>query len=339
MLSKVNYLKITKIVAETTEAKTYFFRPRQKFSYRAGQFIDLYFSHDDTSRRRSYSLSSNPEDRQYSVTIKRVTDGRFSNLMADRILVGNHLAFAGPFGEFTDPVPEASGQPLIAFAAGSGITPIYSIMKSRLNRGKANLLLCYSNQNDETTIFQRSLVNLTQKDGLDLISFDKSKGNRLYPGAIEELVQTRESFVRNAYFLICGPVSYRVMIQDTLSRLGIEKNRIHFESFGDVARVGQSVKSLNKIAKKPLPKDARAASIRFATQTGTKVVESFKGESLLDAGLRAGVPIMHSCKSGICGLCKLTCNGGSLVDEDGTNASGEFLSCRMFPSTSEVNIG
>jgi len=338
MLSKVNYLKITKVITETTEAKTFFFRPREKFSYRAGQFIDLHFSHEDSSRKRSYSLSSSPEDREYSITVKRVPDGRFSSLLVDRIVVGNQLAFAGPFGEFTDPTPEPSDQPLIGFAAGSGITPIYSIMKSRLSRGKANLVLFYSNQNTETTIFRKSLANLTQKNCLDLISFDKSKGNRLSPEAIEELVQTRESFVSSAYFLICGPVAYRMMIQDTLSRLGIETNRIHFESFGDGARVAQSVTSPNKIARKPLPKDARAASIRFATQTGTKIVESFKGESILDAGLRAGVPIMHSCKSGICRLCKLKCNGGSLVDEDGSQVSGEFLSCRTFPSTSQVSV-
>lgn len=150
-----NKIKIIKIKRETALAKTFFFESVDPgINYRAGQFLTILFSTPFGEKRRSYSFSSSPGvDSIMSITVKRMDNGEFSRYMIDSVEEGDTLTTVQPAGFFTLPAEDFYGKTFVFFAAGSGITPCFSLIKSLLSQWRNRVVLIYSNGSPNDTIF------------------------------------------------------------------------------------------------------------------------------------------------------------------------------------------
>ena len=185
-------LKIEAIKWESKDTATFFLSEisGRKIRYNAGQFITLVFNHHDEEIRRSYSLSSSPDEDFLAVTIKRITNGEISRFMLTKLKPGDVLHAVEPAGRFllTDFI---GPKDIFYFAAGSGITPIFAQLKYVLSRpGNSRMVLIYSSQNASSILFREQLMNwLRAHPGrLKIIHLLSSEGNRLNNITVEELV-------------------------------------------------------------------------------------------------------------------------------------------------------
>ncbi|MGY4538646.1 ferredoxin-NADP reductase [Mucilaginibacter sp. UYNi724] len=304
--------------------------------YKAGQFITLVFDHHNQEVRRSYSLSSSPDDDRLAITVKRITNGEISRFLLTKVKVGDVLNVAEPAGVFTVKEYEANKN-LVFFAAGSGITPIFSQIKYVLNRpGKSKLHLIYSSQSKQTVLFNNQLNELltSYPERFTVTYLLSSEANRLTNIRVEQLVNEQLSFDKTkADFYICGPFTYMRMIKLTLMYMGIEATSIHKENF-----VLETVPVTGSQTNYP-PKGIR---INFEGEVHNLVAG--ENQSILQAALQNKIKLPYSCRSGICSACVAFCKTGKvemaknevLTDED--IAQGWILTCTGHAVTDDVEV-
>ncbi|MET3978189.1 ferredoxin-NADP reductase [Mucilaginibacter sp. UYP25] len=304
--------------------------------YKAGQFITLVFDHHNQEVRRSYSLSSSPDDDRLAITVKRITNGEISRFLLTKVKVGDVLNVAEPAGVFTVKEYEAN-KDLVFFAAGSGITPIFSQIKYVLNRpGKSKLHLIYSSQSKQTVLFNNQLNELltSYPERFTVMYLLSSEANRLTNIRVEQLVNEQLTFDKpKADFYICGPFTYMRMIKLTLMYMGIEATSIHKENF-----VLETVPVTGSQTNYP-PKSIR---INFEGEVHNLVAG--ENQSILQAALQNKIKLPYSCRSGICSACVAFCKTGKvemaknevLTDED--IAQGWILTCTGHALTDDVEV-
>jgi ferredoxin-NADP reductase len=304
--------------------------------YKAGQFITLVFNHHNQEVRRSYSLSSSPDDDRLAITVKRVTNGEISRFMLTKVNVGDVLNVANPAGVFT-PAEDQSEKDILFFAAGSGITPVYSQLKYILNRpGQSKLHLIYSSLNREAILFNNELNELlkTHPDRFNITHLLSNEANRLTNIRVEQLVNEQLTFDKSkAEFYLCGPFVYMRMIRLTLLYMGIDPQRIHKENF-----VLETVPVTGSQTNYP-PKNIR---INFNNELHD--IAAGENQSILQAALQNNIQLPYSCRSGICSACVAFCKTGKvemaknevLTDED--IAKGWILTCTGHALTDNVEV-
>jgi ferredoxin-NADP reductase len=206
-------LKVEAVKWELPDTATFFLKEisGKKISYKAGQFITLVFSHHDEEIRRSYSLSSSPDEGLLSITVKRIPNGEISRFMLTKIKPGEILNAVEPAGRFiiTDFKTEKK---ILLFAAGSGIVPIFSQLKYVLShKGNSRLTLIYSNLNGHSILFKDELDALAKKhpDRFKIIHQLSSEANRLNNLVVERLVRNEvkddlDKFTPAAHLPICA---------------------------------------------------------------------------------------------------------------------------------------
>ncbi|RVU01484.1 ferredoxin--NADP reductase [Mucilaginibacter limnophilus] len=324
-------LRVEHIKHETADTATFYLREisGKKLEYQAGQFITLVFTHHEEEIRRSYSFSSSPDEAMPAITIKRIPNGEISRFMFSKVKVGDILNAAEPAGRFVVTNPEEK-KDILFFAAGSGITPVFSQLKYLLKcPGKSNLILIYSSLSPASIIFKKELDELaaSHPERLKIICLLSSDANRLNNYMAEQLVKKHTSNgLFNADFYLCGPFDYMRMLKLTLLYMHISPSRIRKENF-----------VINTIAVMPVV-------LNYAPQ---KVGITFKGEhhdimagenqSILQAALQNNIPLPYSCRAGVCSACAVRCTSGKvemarndvLTDED--IADGWILTCTGHP--------
>jgi ferredoxin-NADP reductase len=331
-------LKVEVIKWELPDAATLYFTEiaGKKINYKAGQFITLVFDHHDEEIRRSYSLSSSPDEEALSITVKRIANGEISRYLLTKIKPGDIINAVEPAGRFTI-VDIESDKDIFLFAAGSGIVPIFSQLKYLLNRpGKSRLTLIYSNQNENSILFRDEINALAAQNPnrLKVIHLLSSQANRLNNLVVEQLVgQNLTSISAQAEFYTCGPYDYMRMIRLTLLYMGFEPRQIRKENFVlDTVPVSDVTKNY----------PPRRVRIHFNKETYDLIVG--ENQSILQAALQNNIPLPYSCRVGDCSTCSAICKNGAVemaknnVLTDADLAKGWILTCTGYPVTDDVEL-
>jgi ferredoxin-NADP reductase len=336
-------LRIGKITEPVQNFKLFEFEDDQDIKYKAGQFLTLVRFNGGTEIRRSYSLTSAPGiDQKLSVGIKRVPNGFFSRQMIDYAQPGDEVLTTGAAGLFSLPNNIEDYKQIYLFAAGSGITPCYSLLKNILyNHAELHVVLVYSNQSIETTIFSNELKALQheypERMKLQWL-FSDSKNlatARLYPELVARFT-TELSLASSAetLYYICGPLVYMDMCTFTLQSLAIPKENIRKENF-----IVEGIQPIRQ-----LPPDRSTHQVLIQKDKDTFSIEVTYPDTILQAARKSGVILPYSCESGRCGNCVARCTSGKVwhsyneVLTDRELEQGMILTCVGHPVFGDVTL-
>lgn len=336
--ARFHALRVRAVIDETDDARSLVFDVPpgldDLFRYRPGQFLTLRLPHAGGDLLRCYSMSSAPAlDDAPRVTVKRVAGGRGSNWICDHAEAGATIEVMPPAGVFT---PRALDQDLLLFAAGSGITPVYAILRSALAAGRGRVFLFYANRDERSVIFRTALRELAAGHGerLQVVHWLDSVQGMPSAAQLAGLAQ----LWMHAEAFICGPAPFMDTAVQALSSLGIDDARIHVERFASLPDEGAP----------PPGHDAAAAveqaEVEIWLDGQRHVVQCGGTETLLEAALRAGVQLPYSCQAGLCAscMCRVTAGEVHLRHNEalGQNdlARGWTLSCQAVPLTARVGV-
>lgn len=315
------------------------------FNFTPGQYLTFRRDFDGEELRRSYSICSGLTDGVLQVGIKRVDGGAFSSWANTELGVGDTLEAMPPMGNFFAE-PTEDDPHILAFAAGSGITPILSIIRSALlQQTSAICTLVYGNRNPNTIMFREELEDLKNEymGRLNVIHVlsDESQDIDLFRGRIDAgkcsaLFSTwiDTSTVTTAY--ICGPEEMIETVLTSLQENGLSKEKIRFELFASSqpGRAKAPAKSLS------IGDDGVAGRMRLGGETRSLQIAA--GTSLLDAALENNLDAPYACKAGVCSTCKAKVTEGEVemltnhALEDYEVDAGYVLTCQCFPLTETV---
>ena len=337
-------LRIVQIVPETPDAKSYFLEPidGKAVSHRAGQFLTLILTHNGHEVRRSYSLSSAPGE-PLRLTIKRLENGEISRYLLNTLRVGDVLTSLHPAGRFT--LDKGQTGDLIFLGAGSGITPLFSLLKQVLfTESDRRVTLLYSNPSERAIIFREELENLQHQfpDRFRLLYLLSNPSEdwqglrgRLNNVMLERLIPdlVGKSDWQTLHFYVCGPGDYMRMVQFTLIFSGFRLEQIRRENF-----VVETV----FLAPPPALAQDRMVLLRFRGREVEIQVPAYK--SILQAALDEGIALPYSCRGGRCSTCAAHCTSGSVhmtindVLTERDLREGWVLTCTGYPESDGVVI-
>ncbi len=332
-------LRVRAVIEATADAKSLVFEipPElaETFRYRPGQFLTLRIPRDGRHLLRCYSLASSPlSDEPPRVTVKRVAQGRVSNWICDRIAAGDRIEVKPPAGHFT---PRSLDGDFLLFGGGSGITPLCSIIRSALIRGRGRLCLIYANRDEHSVIFRDELKALASANPTRLNVIHWLDSVQGVP-SVAQLAELARAW-RAADCFICGPELFMDAAVEALRGLEIEPSRIHVERF-------VSLPDEEDVSSAPIESGATTADIRLEVELDGQHHElSCAGnEPLLDAMLRAGLNAPHSCRQGACGSCMCTLVEGEVhlrhnqVLDKNDLAQRWILACQAIADTPHVRV-
>ena len=328
---------VADVVAETADAASLVLAVPPElaatFAYRAGQFCNLRVEIDGHSHVRCYSMSSAPAlGEAMQLTVKRVAGGVVSNWVIDHLGSGDTVELSPPAGFFQ--LTETDGE-LVAFAAGSGITPVISLVKTTLATTSRTVRLHYANRDASSVIFDATLGQLE----------DAHQG-RL---SVERSYDTEHGLVTEAgvgavaagaagtgEFYVCGPAPYMEIVEGALAALGVEVGRIHMERF--------SVAELGVGAAPPPPGPAGGTTVTIELDGHRASTDHRPGTTILQTARQMAMAPPFSCESGSCATCMARLVQGS-VSMFVNNAltpdeveEGWILTCQSVPTSETVHV-
>lgn len=352
-MAKFHPLKVTDIVRETPDCVSVAFHIpdslKEDFHYIHGQYVTVKMHIGGEEFRRSYSICSSPVlEEDLRIAIKKVSGGRVSSFINERLKPGDVLDVMTPMGNFFTKLDPSNKKNYILFAGGSGITPMLSILKTILHREPlSKTILFYGNQDEESIIFKAHLENLAEKykDRFKLYTIlDKpSSGTpELFTGIMnpEKVKTLMDRFVDmsqdNEYF-ICGPSGMMNSVENTLQNMQVPKQRIHLEYFT------VSLEQEKKGTVSDLPFVQSQVTVILDGEE-TVLPLSSNGPAILDAALDAGLDVPFACKGAVCCTCRAKLLKGqvkmdmnyALSDEE--VKEGYVLTCQSHPLTPEVAV-
>lgn len=329
---------------------------QNEFSYVQGQYLTLRATIDGQEVRRSYSICSAVQDKRLRIAIKKVAGGAFSNWAAGHLLPDSIIDVMPPQGHFYIPlVPELSRH-VMAFAAGSGITPMLSIIKTMLiAEPLTRVTLVYGNRSSSGVMFKEELEDLKDtyltRFNLVWVMSRESQDIELFNGRID-YAKTSELLTRwvdpasiDAAF-ICGPHEMMLAVTQALQDKGVEKSRIKSELFGTAApaRARAAPADVHGHVQCAVQRDEQCEVEVVLDGSRRSFTMAKNASSLVDAALKAGVDMPYSCKGGVCSTCRAQVIEGEVdMDnnfalEDYEVARGFVLCCQSFPVSNKLVI-
>lgn len=348
-------LQVKKIESETDDCVSITFdvpdELKDIFQFTQGQSLTVRTTMNGEELRRNYSICSSPYDNQLKVAVKKVNGGIFSTYANDQLKRGDHIDVMPPVGNFYTELDGAQKKNYVAFAAGSGITPILSIIKTTLlTEPKSSFTLVYGNRNKASIIFKEDIEALKDKfidrfRVYHILSREKTDADINY-GRIDKLkcvlLFTKVIDIKNSdEFFLCGPEEMIFSVRDFLLENEVVKNKIHFELF---TIPGQ--KQSTKIEKREIGNDSgpkakitvKLDGILFDFDLG------YNSQSILDAALNEGADLPFACKGGVCCTCKAKLLQGAVamdvnwgLEQDEID-KGFILTCQSHPTTEKVVV-
>lgn len=345
-------LPVSEIIRETQKAVTLVFdKPEINFDFKAGQYLTLKTDIDNQEVRRAYSLCSLPTESVMKVTVKETEDGYFSKYVNNNLAVGDLLEVLPPKGRFYVETNEQLGRNIIGFAGGSGITPIFSILKTVLHtEPKSRFTLFYGNRTQNDIIFKKEIEQLEKEfygrfKVVHILSDENSEFTS-YTGFIdkEKVKHFSEKYFdtidEESLFYLCGPGQMTSIIGDTLKEIGISGNQIKTELFTAPQNVEQKGKSKSK--KQNIVEQA-TVNIKFLGKTH-QLEYTNPNKTILDLCLDNDIKVSFSCLNGVCSSCSCKIKEGSaemmqnFTLEKEELAEGYTLSCQAKPTTSTLTL-
>ena len=356
MSNSYHTLKIADITRETSDAVTlHFEQPQnQTINYKPGQFLTLIIPFEGKKERRSYSLSSTPHESTLAVTIKRVAGGKVSNYLLDNAAVGQEIEVMEPLGNFCITCDVAETRNVILLGAGSGITPLMSILKGVLREEpNSKVTLLYGNRDEDSVIFKEQLEQLRTEhpDRLQIAYiYSQPKQNCDYHGRMNQsliikiLERLQLTKISNGLYFMCGPEGMMDEVKKALHVLHVPSDRVFRESFVSSKLTGEpEVEQHGNVS--------ATDEDEITTQTVTIIYEGSEysvvvnpDQTILEAALDQDVDLPYSCQAGLCTACRGKCLSGKVhLDEreglsDAELDEGYVLNCVGHPLTSDVVI-
>lgn len=353
MDNKFYSLRIKDIHQTTAECSVISFEVpedlKNAFLYTQGQYLTLRADINGEDIRRSYSICSCPLDNELKVGIKRIEDGRFSTYATTQLKVGDMVEVMPPNGTFFKEIEPDTSKNYIAFAAGSGITPIFSIIKTHLiKEPNCTFALFFINQNANSVILKDELEGLknTYLERFRIYHFltKQSREIPLFNGRIntEKLDQIFGKLVKLEELddtFLCGPENMIFLVRDYLKEKGIDEKNIHFELFS--SGISEEAKKRNEAAKKT----GKVCDVTI--KEGGKTFNfklPFGGNNILDAAIANAADLPFACKGGVCCTCKAKLVEGEvdmLVNyalEPDEVEDGFILTCQSMPQSEKVIV-
>ena len=321
---------------------------RSDFAFRPGQYLTLRTSIDGEELRRSYSICSGLDDKELRVAIKRVGDGRFSAWAHDVLRVGAMLEVMPPAGRFGVEPPDGMARLYLGVAAGSGITPVLSILKSTLAREpRSRFILLYGSRATGQIIFREQLEELKDRfmgrlSVIHVLSREQQDvpvlNGHLDGAKVLILLGGLADITAIDHAFLCGPAGMIDGVQAALAAAGIAVARIHSERFTPAAPA----------VSRPRPPVAATAAphgtaVIIADGTSTEVPFD-ADETVLEAALRAGLDLPYSCRGGMCSTCRARVTSGSVemevnyALEPWETDAGYVLTCQARPTTDRLTV-
>lgn len=345
-------LKVRDLRRETADTVSISFElpenERDAFRFKQGQHLTIKVDLEGEEVRRSYSICTGTQENDLRVAVKKVEGGLFSTWANEQLKEGDWLDVMPPQGHFFTELSPENEKLYVAFAAGSGITPVMSILRSTLAlEPRSRFILFYGNRSFDTIIFREQLEELKNlhPDRLSVhhILSRESLGSDLFKGRLDAVKCRRfgqfffDPKEVDAFFL-CGPEEMVFEVKDALAEMGASPKSVHFELF-TTAGIKQ------KPAATTVHKEVFEASITVI-QDGAQFDFNLPsdGSTLLDAAMRAGADLPFSCKGGVCSTCKarilegkveMDVNYGLEPDEV---EMGYVLTCQSHPTTKRVVV-
>lgn len=323
----------------------------EAFSFRPGQYLTLKCDVQGQELRRSYSICSAPQDGVMRVAIKRLDDGAFSTWANTELQAGQSIQVMPPAGNFTIDFSPEHARHYVAFAVGSGITPIFSLVKSALSiEPDSRFTLFYGNRASSSVLFREEIEDLKNiymerfsavfvmsRENQDIDLFN----GRLDGAKVNQLLSVWLDPKEIDYAFVCGPQTMIEEVVQGLQDKGLAKDRIKFEMFG--APKGPRALRTGQDAKKAPGKGQCELTVIQDGHSRSLIVDKNQ-DNLLDAALAQGLELPYSCKGGVCSTCRCKVVQGEVdMDvnfalEDYEVARGFVLTCQSYPVTDKVTI-
>lgn len=314
------------------------------FNFSAGQYVTL----DINGTRRDYSLCSSPLSGDWSIGVKEAKEGYISRFMNSELKIGDFLKVSTPRGRFGIPTRPDEKRTILAFAAGSGITPILSVIKYTLETEEwVNFYLFYSNRTPQDVMFKEEIKKIKEEYPYNFFPYNfysqHKLDNWLFEGRLDapkfqlivnQLVDINE--VDEA--IVCGPNEMISVITDEVHSSGIPKENIHFELFTIPLELDKTETTVEE------SKELETVEVTVELDGEISQLTWDTSKNLVDAMVDAGIDAPYSCKGGICSSCMCKIEEGEVnlsenfVLTDSDHEEGIILACCSRPKSKEIRI-
>ncbi|MBL7682446.1 MAG: phenylacetate-CoA oxygenase/reductase subunit PaaK [Flavipsychrobacter sp.] len=349
-------LKVAEIRPETSDCVSVALEVpaalKDTFQFAAGQYLTFRMQMNGEEVRRSYSVCVSPDEGELRVAVKKVDGGKFSTYANDTLKAGEVLDVMPPMGKFSPRASDKKAKNYLAIVAGSGITPVMSIMKSVLkNEPGSTFTLIYGNRSRNTIIFREEIEGLKNtymqrlrvyhmlsREQMDVPLFN----GRISADKCAEFCDTLIDIKAIDEAFICGPEDMILSVKQRLTDLGVASENVHIELF---TSPDQPKATHDKWVKEHSADDGKMSKVSITLDGTTFEMNlSYNGDSILDAALKMGADLPFACKGGVCCTCRAKVTEGS-VDMEVNYAlekdeieKGFVLTCQSHPRTERVVI-
>ncbi|XZF14046.1 1,2-phenylacetyl-CoA epoxidase subunit PaaE [Chitinophagaceae bacterium MMS25-I14] len=349
-------LKVKEVRSETAECVSVSLEVpeelKEQFRFAPGQYLTLRRHFDDTDVRRSYSICASPSDNELRVAIKKVENGRFSTFANEGLKAGEEIDVMPPMGKFSPKRADLIKKHYVAFVAGSGITPVMSILKHVLEtEPQSEFTLVYGNKNRNTVIFREAIEGLKNKYMQRLRVYHVLSREfmdvPLFNGRInaEKAAEFCKTLINPASIdeaFICGPEEMILSVRQQLIDLGIPSAHVHIELF---TSPDQPKPKHEEWATEHKKEEGPMSTVSITLDGTTFDLDlAYNGVTILDAALARGADLPYACKGGVCCTCRAKVVEGEVEMEVNYGLEpdeiekGFILTCQAHPKTEKVVV-
>ncbi len=355
-MSKFHKLSVALVNRETPDSVSVVFNVpdalKANYSYIPGQYLTLKLQVNGEQVNRSYSFCSSPfANEPMTIAVKEVPGGKGSTFVNRHLKAGDEVEVMEPMGNFHSPLSEANNKHYILFGGGSGITPLFSILKSVLvKEPNSNITLFYGNRDEASIIFKDKIAALTAENSsrLKVVHvLDSPSALTPYSGfivkelALQLLRENTNLNFSNAEFFICGPTPMMKAVETALGELSIPKEHVHIEYFTAKADEDKTAADVGTASPTDVPFTGKA-KVKLIFDGNEVEFEMDEKETVLNAALDAGYDPPYSCMVAACCTCRAKLLEGNVsMDDresltDGEIAKGYVLTCQSHPKSAKI---